>query len=245
MFDVGHVLVGSQNYGLDGPSSDKDYKVLLCPDSEDFYFYKKVEKNDVPEGLDKEHYSPMDVRTFDRNLRAGNPNCLEMLWSKEKEELYFDLETYMDEARDMFEKGYLVMVFPQFFSAVKGVVFNSLSRYGVNRKSASRALFWKHFVERVALNNFVVRKEFWSCELARELRFNETMSLPLLEDLEYGFRFLENCVLKKAEEAYLALNDAELLCYQGMAAHLQERMKQFVFSRLIIDVIEKKYIKET
>lgn len=241
MFDVGHVLYGSQNYNLAGPDSDKDYKVLLCPDSEDFYFYKKVEKNDVPEGLDKEHYSPMDVRTFDRNLRAGNPNCLEMLWSKEYEDLYFDLETYIDEARDMFESGYLVMVFPQFFSAVKGVVFNSLSRYGVNRKSASRALFWKHFVERVGLNDFVVRSEFWSCELARETRFDETSGLPSLEDLEYGFRFLENWVLKKAEDTFSKLTPSELSKFNGMAAHLQERMKQFVFGNLVEELCEKNY----
>lgn len=241
MFDAGHVLYGSQNYNLAGPDSDKDYKVLLCPDSEDFYFYKKVEKNDIPKGLDKEHYSPMDVRTFDKNLHAGNPNCLEMLWSKEYEDLYFDLETYMDEARDMFENGYLVMVFPQFFSAVKGVVFNSLSRYGVNRKSASRALFWKHFVERVGLNDFVVRSEFWSCGAARELRFDETVALPLLEDLEYGFRFLENWVLKKAEDTFSKLTPFELSKFKGMAAHLQERMKQFVFGNLVEELCEKNY----
>ena len=241
MFDVGNVLVGSQNYGLDGPESDKDYKVLLCPDAEDFYFYKKVEKNDVPKGFDKEHYSPMDVRTFDRNLRAGNPNCLEMLWSEEYEDLYLELEDYMEEARDMFEQGYLVMVFPQFFSAVKGVVFNSLTRYGVNRKSASRALFWKHFVERVALNNFAVHEEFWCCGLARELRFDETMDLPLLEDLEYGFRFLENWVLKKAEDTYSKLTEDEKAKFNSMAAHLQERMKQFVFGNLVEELCKKNY----
>ena len=241
MFDVGHVLYGSNNYGLDGPDSDKDYKVLLCPDSEDFYFYKKVEKNDVPEWLSPENYSPMDVRTFDKNLRAGNPNCLEMLWSKEYEDLYCDLVTYMIEARDMFESGYLVMVFPQFFSAVKGVVFNSLSRYGVNRKSASRAFFWKNFVERVALNNFMVRKEFWYCEAARELRFDESLELPTFEDFKASFQFLENWVLKKAEDAYLALDDAKLLRYKEMAAHLQELMKQFVFGNLVEELCDKNY----
>lgn len=241
MFEVGKVLFGSQNYHLDGPDSDKDYKVLLCPDSEDFYFYKRVEKNDVPAGLSHENYSPMDVRTFDRNLRAGNPNCLEMLWGKEYEDLYYDLETYMDEARSMFESGYLVMVFPQFFSAVKGVVFNSLSRYGVNRKSASRTLFWKHFVERVALHDFVVCDEFWSCGAARELRFDETMDVPSLEDLEYGFRFLENWVLKKAEDAYSKLTENEKAKFNGMAAHLQERMKQFVFGNLVEELCDKNY----
>lgn len=241
MFDVGHVLYGSNNYGLDGPESDKDYKVLLCPDAEDFYFYKKVEKNDVPAGLSRENYSPMDVRTFDRNLRAGNPNCLEMLWSKEYEDLYFDLETYMDEAREMFKSGYLVMVFPQFFSAVKGVVFNSLSRYGVNRKSASRALFWENFVERVVLNNFVVCKEFWSCEAARELRFNETVKLPTLEDFETGFQILEIWALKQAEDTYSKLTENEKAKFNGMAAHLQERMKQFVFGNLVEELCDKNY----
>ena len=241
MFEVGKVLFGSQNYHLDGPDSDKDYKVLLCPDSEDFYFYKRVEKNDVPAGLSRENYSPMDVRTFDRNLRAGNPNCLEMLWSKEYEDLYFDLETYMDEAREMFKNGYLVMVFPQFFSAVKGVVFNSLSRYGVNRKSASRALFWKHFVERVALHDFVVRDEFWSCEAARELRFNETVKLPTLEDFETGFQILEIWALKQAEDTYSKLTENEKAKFNGMAAHLQKRMKQFVFGNLVEELCDKNY----
>ena len=241
MFDVGHVLVGSQNYGLDGPASDKDYKVLLCPDSEDFYFYKKVEKNDVPAGLSRENYSPMDVRIFDRNLRAGNPNCLEMLWSKEYEDLYFDLETYMDEARDMFEQGYLVMVFPQFFSAVKGVVFNSFSRYGVNRKSASRTLFWESFVERVVHNNFVVWDSFWSCEAARRLRFFEALELPTLENFQHNFQVLEDWALKRAEETLSQLTTNEKAKFEGMAAHLQERMKQFVFGNLVEELCEKNY----
>jgi len=241
MLDVGHVLVGSQNYGLDGPDSDKDYKVLLCPDSKDFYFYKKVEKNDVPEGLSYENYSPMDVRTFDRNIRAGNPNCLEMLWSKEYEDLYFDLETYMNEARDMFENGYLVMVFPQFFSAVKGVVFNSLSRYGVNRKSASRGLFWESFVERVVLNNFVVRKEFWSCEAARELRFNEAVDIPTLEDFQYNFRAAENPMIEEAEKTLQKLTPFEYQMFQERASLLQHRMKRFVFDKLAQELNKNKY----
>ena len=241
MLDVGHVLYGSQNYNLDGPDSDKDYKVLLCPEAEDFYFYKKVEKNDVPKELSCEHYSPMDVRKFDELVRAGNPNCLQMLWSKEYENLYLDLNAYMDDARYLFASGYLVMVFPQFFSAVKGVVFNSLSRYGVNRKSASRALFWETFVERVALHNFVVRDEFWSCGLARELRFDETLDLPLLEDLEYGFRYLESWVLKKAEEAYLALSDVELEFFKQQAAELKNTMKRFVFGNLRKELVDNHY----
>lgn len=241
MLDVGHVLYGSQNLNLDGPESDKDYKVLLCPEAEDFYFYKKVEKNDVPKYLDKEHYSPMDVRKFDELVRAGNPNCLEMLWSKEYEDLYLDLDTYMDEALCLFESGYLVTVFPKFFSAVKGVVFNSLERYGLNRKTASRALFWETFVERVVHNNFVVRPEFWNCEAARRLRFFEELKLPTLEDFKHNFEVLEKWFVPRAEEAYLALSEAELLYYKEAAAHLQERMKQFVFGNLRKELVDNRY----
>lgn len=241
MLDVGHVLYGSQNYNLAGPDSDKDYKVLLCPEAEDFYFYKKVEKNDTPKELSRENYSPMDVRKFDELVRAGNPNCLEMLWSKEYENLYLDLNAYMDDARYLFESGYLVTVFPKFFGAVKGLVFNSLGRYGLNRKSASRALFWGTFVERVVHNNFVVLSKFWDCEAARRLRFSEELELPTLKDFEHNFEVLEKWFIPRAEEAYLALSDVELEFFKHQAAELKNTMKKFVFGNLRKELVDNHY----
>ena len=232
MLDVGHVLVGSQNYHLDGPCSDKDYKVLLCPEVNDFYFNKRVEKNDVPKGLDKEHYNPIDVRAFDRNLRAGNPNCLEMLWSQEYENLDFELKLYIDEARDMFERGYLVMVFQPFFKAVKGLVFNPFSRNGVNRKTASRAMFFYHFIGKVASNDFAVKEEFWTSNAARELRFNETIDIPTLEDFQYNFRAVENPMIEEAEKTLQKLTLFEYQMFQERASSLQYRMQRFVFDKL-------------
>lgn len=241
MLDVGHVLIGSNNYHLDGPYSDKDYKVLLCPEANDFYFNKRVEKNDVPTGLSRENYSPMDVRTFDQRLREGSPNCLEMLWSQEYEDLDFELKLYMDEARDMFERGYLVMVFQQFFKAVKGLVFNPFSRYGVNRKTASRAMFFYHFIGKVALNNFAVKEEFWTSDVARELRFNETVDVPSLEDFQYNFRTVENPMIEEAEKTLQKLTPFEYQKFQERASLLQYRMKQFVFDKLAKELNKNKY----
>ena len=236
MFEVGRLLYGSQNLNLDGPDSDKDYKVLLCPEVDDLYYRKRVEQNDTPAGLDHEHYSPMDVRDFDRLVRAGNPNVLEMLYSKECENFYVDLEIYLDYAAELYEKGYLVMVFPQFFKAVKGIVFNSFSRYGVNRKSASRVCFWTTFVEKVVLNNFKVSPRFWSCDAAREMRFNEKIELPTKEDFVKAFDNLEKFALNEAENAYLALDDASLAFYDKEVKDLEKRMKRFVFSMVKDDL---------
>lgn len=241
MLNVGHVLYGSQNYGLDGPDSDKDYKVLLCPEAEDFYFYKRVEKNNVPEGLDKEHYSPMDVRAFDRSLQVGNPNCLEMLYSKEYENLFCDLETYMEQARKLFENGYLVMVFPKFLSAVKGTVFNSFERYGVNRKSASRATFWMNFVLKLMANDFKVVASFWYDEPARKMRFDENVYLPTLGDFEKMFASLEEQALCQAQEVYHKLDSMQLWHYKNMLKDLQKRMEQFVFGNLVEELVENGY----
>lgn len=241
MLEVSRILIGSQNYGLDGPDSDKDYKVLLCPEAEDFYHYKKVEKNDLSKELSSENYSPMDVRTFDKNLRAGNPNCLEMLWSKETEDLFFGLKTYMDDARCMFEQGYLAIVFPQFLSAVKGIVFNTFNRYGVNRKSASRATFWMNFVLKLMANDFKVESSFWYDEPARKMRFDESVYLPTLEDFKKLFASLERQALCHAEEVFHNLHSEQCQGYRSMANKFQKRMKEFVFSNLVEELVENGY----
>lgn len=184
MKPVASVLFGSQNYQLDGPDSDFDYKLLMMPDFNDFYNYHKVDKNDLPEGYDPEHYNVMSILTFDKNVRKGNINALEMLFSH-----YIKcaeaIEVYLEAAKRAYSRGYLFIVWDSFMATVEGMIKNSLDRYGVNRKSASRALYLINLCYFVAKNDFIMDSTVWSRESvfsdARELRFNEEKELPTKE----------------------------------------------------------------
>lgn len=194
------MLIGSQNYQLDGPDSDFDYKLLMMPDFNDFYNYHKVDKNDLPEGYDPEHYNVMSILTFDKNVRKGNVNALEMLFSH-----YIkcanDIEIYLDAAKRAYAEGYLFIVWDSFMTAVEGMIKNSLDRYGVNRKSASRALYLISLCSFVADHDFAMDNTTWGEEQvfsdARELRFNEDKELPTKEAIFATFedmkRFADNC----------------------------------------------------
>ena len=45
MVELAKVLYGSQNYGLDGEDSDRDYKLVLCPGFDELYEGKMCKKN--------------------------------------------------------------------------------------------------------------------------------------------------------------------------------------------------------
>lgn len=200
MKPVAQILYGSQNYMLDGPDSDFDYKLLMMPDFNDFYNYHKVDKNDLPEGYDPEHYHVMSILTFDKNVRKGNINALEMLFSHDTK-CAKDIEIYLDAAKRAYSEGYLFTVWDSFMATVEGMIKNSLDRYGVNRKSASRALYLINLCYFVAEHDFVMDYTTWGEERvfsdARELRFNEDKELPTKEAIFATFedmkRFADNC----------------------------------------------------
>ena len=200
MKEVARICYGSQNYQLDGPDSDFDYKLLMMPDFNDFYNYHKVDKNDLPEGYDPEHYNVMSILTFDKNVRKGNINALEMIFSH-----YIkcagDIETYIDAAKRAYAEGYLFIVWDSFMATVEGMIKNSLDRYGVNRKSASRALYLISLCSFVAEHDFAMDNTTWGeyevFSSARELRFNEERELPTKEAIFATFedmkRFADDC----------------------------------------------------
>lgn len=121
MFEIGRIGYGSQNYRLNGPDSDKDYKVFLCPDFNDLYNNRKVEKNDLPAFYDPEHYSPMDVRVFAKNVIAGNINCAEYLFSIEQNGRS-DFFAFLEEARQLYNDGYVMVCWDKFFASTEGLV---------------------------------------------------------------------------------------------------------------------------
>ena len=187
MKSVAQILIGSQNYRLDNTDSDKDYKILMMPEFEDFYNYHKVDKNDLPKIYDSEHYNVMSVLKFDENIRKGNINALEMLFSISCNILDENLEYYFKLARRAYAEGYIFSVWDTFIATVEGMIKNSLDRYGVNRKSASRTLYLIYLCHDIAEHDFVVDYSNWSAEEVyvrpRELRYNETIELPTKENI--------------------------------------------------------------
>ena len=73
-------LEGSQNYGLDLPSSDIDTKLIVLPNFNDFVLnHKPVSTTHIREN--GEHTSFTDVRNYFNSLRKQNINFIETLFS--------------------------------------------------------------------------------------------------------------------------------------------------------------------
>ena len=192
MKELARVLYGSQNYGLDGPDSDKDYMVLLCPEYKDFYDAKKVCAEDVPIEYDREHYSPMNIIQFHNLLMKGNPNCIEMLFSTEWSVSDNLLRNHLDGMKDLYRRGYVAVVWDSFYAAIRGLALNGIDRNGVNGKTVSRAyyLFW--LVRQIESDNFSINGSTWRNGMpysikARDIRFGN-LEQERLDEIQYGIR---------------------------------------------------------
>ena len=213
MIEFAKVLYGSQNYGLDGPDSDRDYKVLLCPTFEDFYRYHKVDKGDLPDGCDPEHDSPMSVMRFHELLAAGNPNCIEMLFSVERDVKVKGFETYLKLMRRVYAGGYAALVWDGFYSALTGLALNGLDRNGVTPKTLARARYFYEMALHVAGTGFVIDEGTYRCgdgedaprfhKLAQALRFHPPTQVFLdrmADDLRAAFPGNREALSRKATE---------------------------------------------
>lgn len=231
MKPVAQILFGSQNYMLDGPDSDFDYKLLMMPDFNDFYSYHKVDKNDLPEGYDPEHYNVMSILTFDKNVRKGNINALEMLFSHYVK-CVGAVEVYLDAAKRAYSRGYLFTVWDSFMATVEGMIKNSLDRYGANRKSASRALYLINLCYFVAEHDFVMDNTTWGVKSvfaeARELRFNEEKELPTKEAIFAAFNEVKRLAKDCHEKYRLTASPKELELVASWDDDLANCMKNVV-----------------
>ena len=231
MKPVAQMLIGSQNYHLDGPDSDYDYKIIMMPEFEDFYTYHKVDKHDLPKNYDPEHYNVMSILTFDKNVRKGNVNALEMLFSH-----YIkcagDIEIYFNTAKRAYSEGYLFIVWDSFMATVEGMIKNSLDRYGVNRKSASRALYLINLCYFVAENDFAMDATTWGEERvfsdARELRFNENKELPTKEAILATFEDMKRFANECRNYHYIMYSESQLNFIAEWNDKLAESMKNIV-----------------
>ena len=240
MKEVATVLYGSDNYGLNGPNSDKDYKVLLCPSFDEMYCSHKVDAGDLPKYYDKEHYSPMDCRKFDSLVHNCNPNVLEMVFSTNWD-AYENVLQYVNYAKDLLNSHYLALRWNDFYSAVHGIVMNTFKRYGFNNKAVSRGYYLFLLVEYVVNNNFQMTDNTWRNNehsvKAREVRFGSSTTEELkrlgesvqnlFEDSKQYFSFSAsqwcknhpNEVVKAKEKAEILTNYMKFNIVLPLARH--------------------------
>ena len=179
---VGTTLIGSQNYRIDTPESDRDYKIIVTPNFDELYLKRDLNGAALPfSHLDPEHYSCMDVRTFANNLAKGNPNAIEMLFSTEIDDEFSDFRHLLEKWREPYFNGYVASQWYYFTEAVGGIMYNSFKRYGVTPKTASRALYFYNLVDFISNHNFTINSNILRvdevCELPRQIRLNVSSSV--------------------------------------------------------------------
>lgn len=236
MKEIAKICYGSQNYCLDGPESDLDYKIIMMPEFNDFYNYHHVDRNDLPEVYDHEHYSVMSILTFDSNLRKGNINTLELLFSKYSYVYDSQFAFYLTRARQAYAEGYIFSVWKYFMATVGGMLENGLQRDGVTRKTASRAMYLTDLCYYIADHDFALDATTWGendvFAEARALRFDNDIPLPTKEVLLQRFQDIK-LAIERLKDYHLLMNShSELETIAAWNDDLAEHMKTVVKASL-------------
>ncbi len=176
MFNIGDIidghticlkaLVGSHNYNLNTPESDKDYKYFVWPTFDDMYENKMFHKEVV---TDVEDYTIHDIRMLPRLFWKANLNFLEILYSKalEGDKALIDyLSNHREELSTMNLHGLYAAAMGMSFEKEKLMTKDSPARheaieqYGFDPKSACHAIRVVDFICRYCRTKDMVRA-FW------------------------------------------------------------------------------------
>ena len=135
-------LTGSYNQGLNIEGSDRDYKVICIPSFEDLYMGKFINGQIHSEEVDIEY---IDIRSFVHQIRKGNPNYLEILFSLEFSDVStFDLVSFIEE-----HKNELLFINPMgTYHALRGMMCSNM------KKDDSKSVY-RFFQCSFAIENYV------------------------------------------------------------------------------------------
>lgn len=153
-------LVGSHNYNLATPESDKDYKIFTMPTFDDLYKGKMYSKADVGVEFD---FDVHDIRKMVVLFWKANINFLEVLYSKENHIYDKSIKEIYDLRKDLVR-----MNLPYLYNACRGMHFEKMKRldnptegtahlvekYGYNTKEALHAYRVLDFITRFAYTDF-------------------------------------------------------------------------------------------
>lgn len=197
---LGKFLIGSNNYNLDLPDSDKDYKGIIMPNFTDLYFNKTLNAQ-----ID-EHESLVDYRFFCQKLTKANPNYVEMLFSKEKEFLNdgFARETL---------SSILRLSWDNFVMATLSMARNSLKRTDQESKMVARAVFLCYLLERAYEKNGELTNSDWTDHNFRAIRIDKAALKEAKEQLSSLLSFNKKLSPKDNDFEFIRTFNEEVELY--------------------------------
>jgi predicted nucleotidyltransferase len=153
-------LVGSHNYNLQTPESDRDYKVFTMPTFDDLYKGKMYAKSTVGKMFDYDHH---DVRKLAELFWKANINFIEVLYSKEVAILNEHIKKVL-----AMREHLVTMNLPYLYKACKGMFYEKMKRldkptegtahliekHGYNTKEALHAFRVLDFITRFSYTDF-------------------------------------------------------------------------------------------
>ena len=166
---LGEILYGSQNYGLNGPNSDKDYYEIVMPSFYDLYYQK--------EASDKKSW---DIRKFTKLILDGNFNAIELLFSVDKYFYSQDFEFLWYYLRAI-SSDIVARRSKKFYYSIRGCFKASLDNADkadsveTYIKHMARAQYFVDMLDNLRLSHFYMRDDAWRgnfTENARNIRFN-------------------------------------------------------------------------
>lgn len=166
-------LVGSHNYGLETPESDRDYKHFVLPTFDDLYDGTQYASSSVGDAQDDDTH---DIRKVTSLWWKSNVNFVETLFSTDFQcdfERFPEIKVLLDA-----KERIAAMNLPYLFHACKGMFFNK-SRYIEKGTSGTMHLVDKHgYDTKQALHAYRILDFLWRYKLTEDFKTAMTYATP-------------------------------------------------------------------
>lgn len=182
--EVFRALVGSHNYGLATPESDKDYKVFVMPTFDDLYKGERYAKSLIGE---KEDLDVHDVRKLSNLFFKSNVNFLEVLFSNQVV-MATDERHILEFVYKLFSMNdeIATMNLPYLYNVCEGMFLNKMKylskgtegtqhlvdKYGYDTKQALHAY---------RILNFIVRLHQFDFDFEKAMKYEDEWQHYMLE----------------------------------------------------------------
>lgn len=224
-------LVGSQNYNLATPRSDKDYKAFVYPTLNDLYEGKFVKKAVVTDNEDTEYH---DIRKLPVLLSKSNVNFVEVLFTEEvtsRDELHKEFYNLRNDIAKM-NLSYL-------FDASMGMFNNEVKLYKKKMEVGQELQAYKYAASAIRITDFLIRffntdfndfkQAIWyeDDSVRRDFILTVKRGESTIKDVNHALRVQEREAVLLKEDYKSRKKDREL------ENHIQELVKNHTLDHLL------------